>query len=271
MNSLLSKFNSVTIQNDTRISELDRKYCENQEKMFKEAVTAMNNALELFKTIHKLHTEEKGKSEHYHYEYIDHHHDIRHTENRLKEIKNNFINNIISHFQRAYNVTLESGGIKIKYDINVTYDNIVDEIFNQLGGFNFEEKAVNELIAACKDTIYRNDKITIKKNKLTINDFVWWDSTWTWDGLRIGYSDKKVSPLFKGLSHFETGSTETLFYFANIYSQLTKGSKHHDIFSKYEIGYNLVEAIKFFKNGKIEIVFQTNQQAEEFKRIYLTN
>jgi hypothetical protein len=269
MNSLLSKFENVKIENDVRISEIDRKYCEKEENMYRESITAMNNTLDLFKTIHKLHIEEKDNSSHYHYEYIDHYEDIRHIEDRIKKIKNNFISNITGHFQRVYNVTLESGEIKQKYDISVTYQNIVDEIFEQLGGFNFEEKAVKELKDKCRETIYRGDKITINKNILTIADFVWWDH-YSWEGHRIGYSDSKVSPLFKALSHFETDETETLFYYQNIYKQLSEGEKRYSIFNKYEIGYNLVNSVKFFKNGKIEITFQTNQQAEEFKREYLT-
>lgn len=267
--NLLNKFQAVTIQNDTRISEIDRKYCEKQERMYKEAITAMNNTLEIFKTIHKLHVEDKGESIHYHYEYIDHHEDIRHTEERSKKIKNNFISNIVGHFERVYNVTLEKSKIRDKYNISVTYQDIVNEIFEQLGGFNFEEKAVKELKDKCKETIYSLDKVTIKKNKLTIIDFVWWDH-YSWEGKKLGYSDSKVSPLFRGLSHFETGETETLFYYRSIYKELHEGERKYDIFSKYEIGYNLVNSIKVFKNGKIEIEFQTNEQAEQFKREYLT-
>lgn len=267
MTTLLNKFDMVTIENDTRISEFDRKYCEKQERMYNEAVTAMKQTLELFKGIYENYSDSDKKN---YKHYIDSHSDIRHIEDRLTDFKNSFIHRIISHFEKTYNVTLRDSDINRKYkDIEVTYNNIVDEIFEQLGGFNFEEKAVNELIKACKETVYNDTKIKVTKNKLSIQDFVYWQS-YSWDNsYTIGYSDGKVNSLFKALSHFEEGSTDTLFYYDQIYEQLNAGSREYDILSKFEIGYNIVESIKFFKNGKVEIVFQTHEQAQQFATTYL--
>lgn len=267
MGSILDKFNDINIENDTRITEVDRKHCENQELMYKEAVHAMQQTLELFKGLFEKNKSNNSDTE-YRSGYIFKFEDINHIEDRIEKIKSCFISNIICYFEKAYNVTLKDPELKKKYDTSVTYNDIVDEVFEQLGGFNFEEKAINELITKCNDTIYSGDKITIKKNKLSIQDFVWWDS-YSWVGHRIGYSEKKVNPLFAGLSHFETGSTETLAYYKSIHKELSEGEKTYDIFSKYELGYNKIQSIKFFKNGKIEIEFQSMQQAQQFKNIYL--
>jgi hypothetical protein len=267
MNSLLNKFSSVKIENSSRISETDQAFCEKQEKMYREALAALQKTLEMFTEIYNSYTDYDKKN---YITYIDDHNDIWHIKDRIVKIKDSFISRIVNHFKQAYKVTLETGELYRKYkDIDVTYQNIVDEVFEQLGGFNFEEKAIQEIKNNCRDSIYNDDKITIKKGKLIINDYIYWGHTWD-NKKRLGYSDSKIMPLFKALSHFETESIETLFYYDQMYNALYEGEGKFDIFSNYEIGYNIVNTIKFFKNGKIEIEFQTQQQAEEFKKEYLT-
>ncbi len=266
MSILLSKFENIKIENDTRISEFDRAFCEKQEKMYYEAKNAMQQTLELFKSIYENYSDDIKKN---YKGYIDRHKDIIHAENRMEKFKSEFISNIIYHFQNQYNVTLESGEIRHKFkQKDIAYQDIVNEIFEQLGGFNFKEKAIKEIKDKCRDTIYNADKITIKKNKMSIQDFVWWHDDWR--GKKgLSYGDSKVSPLFKALSHFEAGETEMLGYYINLYQELNRGEEEYDIFSKYELGYNKVESIKLYKNGKIDIVFQSTQDAIKFKNEYL--
>lgn len=263
--NLLNKFQNVTIQNESRISELDSVYCEKQEKLYRESIQLMESTLNAFTKVYISYSDMDKKN---YNTYITEYEELNFFKKRMDAYKEGFIHRVIYHFEKAYNVTLKKEGLSKKYDFSITYNNIIDEIFEQLGGFNFEEKSIKELKDKVRDTIYNEDKIIIKKNKLTINDFVWWNH-YSWEGKRLSYSDSKMMPLFKALSHYETGSTDTLFYYKSIFNELYEGEKKHDIFSKYEIGYNLVNSFKVFKNGKIEIVFQTNQQAEEFKREYL--
>lgn len=197
--------------------------------------------------------------------------DVKQLEKRIEGFKKSFISNIVSHFRKQYNISLESGEIKDRYkDTNgITYNDIVNEVFEQLGGFNFKEKAVNEIKENIRKTIYRDDKIKIAKGKLTINDFVRWES---WDSYcRIGWDDRKVNPLFMALSHFDTEQAEEMeFYYESVRNELEEGQRKYDIFRKYELGYNKVKSIRIYKNGKIEIEFQTNEQAQQFKNEYLT-
>lgn len=263
--NLLSKFASVKIENTSRISEEDKNYCEQQQGAYKIALNALLTALIALKAV-VINYVKMGE---YDRGYINKYDDIDHMEKRIKQVKNEFISNIVNYFEKTYNVTLNSTAIEKKYDMNVTYQDIIEEIFIQLGGFNFKEKAVKEIKEASRGTVYKDDKITVNKGKLTIASYVYFRSSWS-NGLELGYNDDKVIPLFNALSHFETDKTETLGYYSNIYKELREGQKNYDIFSKYELGYNKAQSIKFFKNGKVEIVFQSMQQAEAFKREYLT-
>lgn len=268
MNNLLNKFQAVTISNDNRISEKDRAYCEKHEKMYLEAVTAMKQALNSFQSIFDNNKTNEYDSA-YRRGYIDQYDDINKMKDRITKVKNDFISNILYHFQDQYSVTLSSADIKVKYkEKEITYQNVIDEIFEQLGGFNFNEKAVKELKDKSRETVYNKDHITVKKSKLILNNFIWWDS-YSWEGKKLGYSDSKVKPLFAALSHFETGETETEFYYNSIYTKLYEGEKKNDIFSKFDLGYNIVKSIKCFKNGKLEIEFESMEQALEFSKEYL--
>lgn len=267
MSVLLNKFQSVTIQNDIRISEIDRAFCEKQEKMYKEAIQAMQQTLELFKNIYATYPE-NDNYDYYSKGYIDDYKDIKHIEDRMNDFKNNFINKVLRHFEKAYNVTLESAEIIKKYDLDITYNNIIDEIFEQLGGFNFNEKAIQEIKDRLKNSI-RNNNVSVNKNKVSINNFIYIDHfDKKWGRVRLSYGSKEtINKLFNALSLFETGETENTFY----YNSLLKKLENDDPFYKHEIGYNSVQSIRPYQNGKIEIVFKTSEQAQQFKNEYLTH
>ncbi|MCY8738151.1 hypothetical protein P8881_19435 [Bacillus haynesii] len=260
--SLLDKINNVTVNNTNRISEIDRKYCENQYSQYSKAQEALGHAFSIIKKVYEQQINEEES-------FLCKYDDIRHMEERISRIKRRFILNITSHFSRQYNVTLDSESIDEKYDSDLTHENIISEIFEQLGGYSFEEKAVTEIIEATRNTIYNFDKkVIIKKASLSIADYVRWD-LWSFSGFRISW-DSKLGTFFQALSHFENGSVETLYLLKSMIEHLKKGSNHYDIFSKYEFKvFNKIKSIKVFKNGKITIEFSSNEQANEFANTYL--
>ncbi|RDY83175.1 hypothetical protein [Bacillus amyloliquefaciens] len=264
--NILSKLNEVTINNTNRIAETDIKFCENQYKQYVSAREALQQALNIIKPAYE--EEKKSLDNSLDRCYLNEYRDIDPIEKRLEEIKEYFISEVVHHFSRQYKVTLDTAVINKKYDIYLTQHDIIAEIFEQLGGFNFEEKAVHELIEASKAQIYNFDKVSIKKASLSITDFVWWDS-WGWDGLRISWKSKKENSLFTALSHFENGDVKMLDSLFNMYKEMEKGSKHYDIFNKYEFDCEKFKSIKIFKNGKITIEFKNQTLAQEFANTYL--
>ncbi|MEQ6001654.1 hypothetical protein U2I83_19455 [Bacillus amyloliquefaciens] len=252
--NILSKLNEVTINNTNRIAETDSKFCENQYEQYVAAREALQHVLNHINSVHGG--------------YLDVYKDIKPVEKRIGEIKEQFVYEVVSHFSRQYKITLDTKVINKKYDLYLTHNDIIAEIFEQMGGFNFKEKAVHELIEASKAQIYNFDKVSIKKASLSITDFVWWDS-WDWDGLRISWNSKKESSLFTALSHFENGDVKMLDSLFNMYKEMEKGSKHYDIFNKYEFDCEKFKSIKIFKNGKITIEFKNQTLAQEFANTYL--
>lgn len=261
--SILNKLHEITIDNTNRIFEKDSEFCVNQYYLYVPARDALQKALDIIKAEYEK--EESSVNNTNSFRYLDKYDDIKHLEKRLEQTKNNFIFQIVFHFSRKYNVSFNPNIIIEKYDINLTHNDIIGEIYEQLDGCSFEEKAVQELIETTKNTIYDfNNNVSIKKSSVSINNYVWW---YTWSGfcLKSGLTD-----LYRALSHFENGSTKTLESLNQMLEQLRKGDREYDIFSKYEFDdFETIESIKVFKNSKITIQFKTHALAQEFANTYL--
>jgi len=267
--NLLDKFSAIDIQVDQRISEIEAEYCKRQEVIFYETRDILKRNLSELNNLYEKYGEKdsfSGREE----SFLSTYDDLKYIKNRIDSIYKGFISRITHYFAIRHKVSLSSNEIVGKYDENsISYTIILDEIFEQLGGLSFKEKAVEEIKAASRSIIYNKSNLHIAKNKLSIIDCVYWDSGFLDDNKSIRYDDRRVRPLFLALSHFMNGSVEMIYRLGEIYQQLNRGSSYYDIFSKYEIGIYNVESLKMFKNGKIEIVFSEHENAEAFKNEYL--
>ncbi len=267
--NLLDKFSAIDITVDQRISETEAEYCKRQEMIFYETRDLLKKYLDEMTILHDKYNKKdsyRDREESFLYKYDD----LNKVNDRITSIYKAFISRITGFFTGRHNVTLSSSEIEKKYDENsISYSIILDEIFEQLGGLSFKEKAVEEIKAASRNVVYNKTNIQITKNKLSISDLIYWDTSVIDESKSVRYDDKRVKPLFLALSHFMNDSVEMHYRLNEIYQAFYRGSKEYDIFSKYEIGIFNVESLKVFKNGKIEIVFSEHENAEAFKNEYL--
>lgn len=267
--NFIDRLDAIEITTDNRISTDELEYCKKVEAVYLETKNAQQEMLIKMNTLFDLHKNQRIEGEAICYVSI--HDDINHMEDRIKSTYSKFVNHISSYFSKRHNVTLLPKDIIDKYSCdNISYKIIVDEIFEQLGGLNFREKAEEEIKTKSREIVYRkNENISITKNKLTLSDIIHWNP-YCFDGRKeLDWSEKKIHSLFIGLSHFidkRESMHETL---SIIYGQLQKGNIKYDIFSKYEVNVGCLTSFKIFKNGKIELVFSDNTHAEEFKNEYL--
>lgn len=267
--NLIDKFSSIDITVDQRISELEAEYCKKQEMIFYESRDLLKKYLDEMTTLYEKHSKKdvyRDREE----SFLNEYEDLDKVKSRIKGIYRAFIQRITEFFVKRYNVTLSSSKIEEKYDEkSISYSIVLDEIFEQLGGLSFKEKAIEEIKVASRNVVYNKSKIQITKNKLSINDWIYWDTSIVNENKSVRYDDIRVKPLWLALSHFMNGSVEMGDRLSQIYQELRRGSGDYDIFSKYEIGLNNLESLKMFKNGKIEIVFNEHENAEAFKNEYL--
>ena len=208
-------------------------------------------------------------------------------ENVVNRQTKNLINDLYYYFSKKYNIELNNNNHgtsyyegrmteaeeNFNYFMNISIDDIINNIFNQLGGNSLQEKAIQEakekLKKACAS--YRNNKVvTVKSNSISINDFMYYDSfalQWN-DGYRLSSEGiSKVENLLKLLNYNNTG----MFEVAEDYKEFLKtvSDYNNKFIGQYEINDSYINTIKTFKNGKLNIKFNSSVQALEFAKKYL--
>jgi hypothetical protein len=273
---ILSAFDNIEIENESRIAAIDLEFCQEQEAIYKKLLSAYNSFSEVLQGIRELSKQHGEKFQQKNNGYTYNQESAMYYSLNAKEIneyiikmKNKFISSVSYYFMNKYNVTIDYEKIQKKFDANVTHENIIDEIFIELGGFNFTEKAEQEIKDNLKNELRGYKTAKNKNNKLSLENFLYIDSSWKqWGTEKIHYSSEdKLKKLFEALQHFEDQSITMNEKMLVLYNQLARG-KNEEVFEKHEINNTKVKSIRIFKNGKVEIEFTSTQQAMAFTREY---
>lgn len=271
-NDILSKFDNVEFTTESKIAADDLEFCQEQESIYRQTMNAynsLNEQLQAIKPIADAHGQKYGEMNSNGMIYkkgtaFDAGFSFYDLDKNTNKIKERFISNTCYYFMKKYNVTIDYEKIQKKYDSNVTYENIVDEIFLQLGGYNFTEKATEEIKEKAKNAVRNSEKISIKNSKLILDGgFAYHDSIWKEYKLSGGFPE-----LFKALQHFEDGTTNGNSELIGKYCGYNN-ERNEANYERYEpMTLNKVQSIKFLKNGKLEIEFKSNQNATKFAQEY---
>lgn len=290
--NLENLFNNIEIKNENRLSDEDNLVVEK----FKNTLADMRDKFNIYIDMYEKNPIQKInvnsnleiKEE-----------EINGVEDSIRSFKAEFIENVVNrqtknlindlyyYFSKKYNIELKNNSHNtsyyegrldeaeenFKYFMTISIDDIVDNIFNQLGGNSLQEKAIQEakekLKKACAS--YRNEKVvTVKSNTISINDFMYYDSfalQWN-DGYRLSSGGiSKVENLLKLLNYNNTG----IFEVAEDYKTFldTISDYKNKFIGQYEINNSYIDSIKTFKNGKLNIKFNSSVQALDFAKKYL--
>lgn len=177
MNNILNKFDEIKVENKNRIDEEDRKLCEIFNKIFTETLVCYKNTLD---SLISLYNEQISLVENsYELSVSKYGNDlsINGVRDSILKAKENFISKICYYFSRKYNVTIDHYKIYEKYKdielpyhkqenkdktfnvnlltyVHIDYNIILDEIFVQLNGMNFWEKAIDEIKQKAKTPLH---------------------------------------------------------------------------------------------------------------------
>lgn len=294
--SLIDKFNSVEITADTRISEVDRKFCQTQKEAYDHARAALKFMAEHSQKYLDEQTAILERCENESYgTYLGDFKPSKFTE-ELRESHDRFISRIFYYFQHKYKVTIDSsdaddvllpkkpeGGWryneeewkaynKTVAELSLDYQAVLDQIFIQLGGFSFQDKAVQELKQKAHDAAwnsYRGNK-TYEQKKAVISftgyacSFDSWHEEYHKGEHQIKLSDS-MKNVIRALVHFEYNSTDHTPYSLTVllgYSWETYGTE-------MSVGLEKIKSIKCFKNGRVDIRFTSEAFARQFVEDYL--
>lgn len=154
------------------------------------------------------------------------------------------------------------------------YEQVVDEIFVQLGGFSFQERAMNEMLARCWKASHREDWCTnktveefeVKNATLKLLESGYWcrckDDSWrSYEEWEPGQCLKTV---LEAVAHFQCGRmNEGHLWFPELFKYDTR----ENVFDIRNM--EKVKGIKMFKNGRVDIKFSSAAFAQEFVENYL--
>jgi hypothetical protein len=254
---LLSLFNEIKIQNTTRISAEDQSF---GKKIQEDFSLFRDNSLKYIEvmTLNPIHND-----------FFNSQILIREIEENIIKKTGEFIHKIIRHFQSVYSISLKTEPIIKKYTAATSsFEIVVDEIILQLNGASFTEQADREIKEnLCNELEWARKKGRIKlaKNRLSIDNFVWYDN-WNFNNeTQISHNcEAKLKKLMVALTHFDCGQTESYQDLEiRLYRDISDWLQTKDFSSK-----NKFNAIRFYKNGRIDIKFNSAQYAGEFARVY---
>lgn len=149
------------------------------------------------------------------------------------------------------------------------YEQIVDEIFVQLGGFSFQERAMNEFLAKCWGAAHSRwdakERFEIKNDSLKLDGFCWCDlNKWMSSPVPDYKPHDELKVVLNALVHFNIGQ---LSRGAEWFPELFRYSTKENIFPINNL--EKVKQIKLFKNGRVDIKFRDAVSVQEFVEAYL--
>lgn len=288
--SLLDKFAAVEVKAESRISPSDKDFCIVHQEAYDHLRKALTELLEFVEERIRVREAIVKRAEPDFSISAFGSVSPAKIRNELMESHEDFISKLTYHFSSKYNVTLDSNAIKeilvpkkpsngcysrnkAEWDayvqemstMRITYESILDQIFVQLGGCSFQDKALNELKEAAHVGAWnRYHGIKCYEQKKAVITFTSYACHWdTWySGPHISLSDSMKS-IVRAVSHFETG---TMDYLPWGFRELCGYSFER---SEFDLDMDKVKSVKCFKNGRVDIRFTSEAYAREFIELYL--
>lgn len=289
----LDKLATVQIEADNRISETDRQFCEAHQAAYMDAKASLNELEYMWTDIVSrqsklLEPAAAVWNNVQKYTYLPHfsEQDIR---NQLEKLNDLFISNLVRYFNSRYKVSLDADSIidmllphKPKKDyfspnteavteyhqklrtMTVDYKEVLEQIFVQLGGRTFLERALDEIKEGCHKAAWHT--YSGKAEYELKNDTVRFTYGCRFDTIFEKWSlNDSMKEILRGLAYFET---EALGYYpAGIANLLDWSYKEEPVISFST--YTKLQSLRMFKNGRVDIKFKSKDYASRFVSEFL--
>lgn len=280
---LLSKFDNVKVNLTDKISSADRQFCEAHQKAYDHALEDMTSLIGILTTAldHQRDDLAPLNPSPYESSYLG---DIQISdlEDTKKKMHNRFTGKIVNYFERTYHAELDDETIKdalipkldmdwptelqqkeyaqaIK-NLHLSYSDVLEHIFAQLGGFSFQEKAVTELKEKCYAFAWCDGRKQVFTQKKALVSFSYGCSLSNYGSWSLY---ERLKPVLKAACFFEYETfdfvphfiQEMLFVYFNEPVVVISGSK--------------LDSVKCFKNGRFDLRFTSEAYAREFVETFL--
>lgn len=147
--------------------------------------------------------------------------------------------------------------------LSLTYTDVLDQIFVQLGGYSFQDKAVQELKDSAHkhawNTYYGTKNYEVKKATISFSSSCY---TYSWGHGEMQLHDG-MKDVVRALAYFEFGTQD---YLGGGFSELCGYTFEGNSF---EYGWEKIKQIRCFKNGRVDVKFTSEAYARQFAEEYL--
>lgn len=292
---LFEKLSAVSVSADSRISDLDRFFCEQHQAAYHAARSALLELRCVWEDIEKKQDELLQETK----ELLSGRNsytvskDLSITDARLKELLMeqpcSFVQNLVHYFNRTYHVDLSADAIlqrllperpeyrrrdeeawaayeKAVLARRLTYTEVVEQLLAQMDGRQFEAQALFELRRKCHEAAWwrdgtpkferRKDTVCFTGNACTYND-LYRSDYWT--------LSSAMQSVLQGLACFETGSVSVFPYRFSDLLGYRNIQENQIVFSTCE----KIKHLRLFKNGRVDLKFSSEQAAADFVDTYL--
>lgn len=291
--NLIEKLESVEIKADNRISEKERRFCEAQQKAYDAAREDLKRLDELWSEVSSNQwniLEEVADCSYDKERYIQ----IPSLSRSLitetmEESHSHFISCLVDYFNHAYRVSISKEEIQehllptepSRYNhadeswkqyheklrtLSLRYEDIVDQVFVQLGGRTFDERAFSELREkrhkGAWNSYHKTAQYTLKNDTIQLSYGCHYEN---WFGSERWEPNDSLKDILRGVAHFETGSYDS---YPCSFSELLGWGRLECPLYEYSTCDKL-RHIKLFKNGRVDIKFTSKANANQFVSEYL--
>ena len=288
---LLDKLEQVEIKADSRLPEDDLMFCETQQQAYDESRRAFLEIRRQWKKAIQAQKDLLGTSSDGSLPYFgsNYRFGITDINRELEKLHSKFISELTRHFNTKYKVTISAEAIeehliptepdpyKCDKDTNnayhrtlralaLHYEDVVDQMFIQLDGLSFVERAFQELRTKCHKAAYwskSNAGYDRKGDTLRFGGyFCSCDERWGREEWRLA---ERMQDIFTAVAHYETN---TFGRFPAGFSELLGYSDVSTSQFQFPTCQKLVH-LRMFKNGRVDLKFKTAALAKVFAETYL--
>lgn len=270
LHPVIEKIMNIKIDYTVNISQKDRKYCKKHETAFKNALEYYNSLIETIeKNDFKSHKEDFDGYDPY---FPDGYNDCQADKffEAKKNIINKFIDNITGYFRSEYNLKIDNPPQEY-YRENITAGDLIEYIVKKLNGKSLMSVKEKEYKNDLKKNFYNNftkrPYIEVKNRKLIIKNFLF-----IRNNFNIRYNGSFSFHNHTGYYNHVHALNNCLAFFTkrDISNFELWGDYNHidDFYKKHVTGTlknnDRVLSIRFYKNEKAEIEFDSDDSAHEF-------
>ena len=290
--NLLAVFDTVVVRNEEKISAEDRDFCQRHQRVLTRTLDQLQRWYDLlrqeadacgdeFKATYKV----NGTVE-YNSPYSWNRQALDYSEFEFRPFKvlnevvklyqgavQRFGNNIVDYFNKRYNLSVERPAFDSEntpFGQHPAYTDYVNLVITHLGGRGFRETAEQELI----DRLHKMISDCYGKLPVVTGNKIVFDRICAYSNIALEFHQRydidydalcKVGKICAALVFHDTGSLNGGTEIIGDFNQADI-----DITRSYPLSIDAAEGIKFYKNGRLDVIFANHGAAEAcYKRLHL--